>query len=232
MRLAVLVPVKDLSQAKTRLQAVLSPAHRRALAELLLRGVLHEISRLPATVENHTLQKTLVTSYEPAKVLARRHGFEVLEEPSQNSESDSVDWASAVLQRRNIDGVLRIPLDLPLVRTVDLDSILVRARLGLNCVMVPSLDGTGTNALYRSPPCLFPSQFGPNSLAKHLSLARSTARAFQVQASPALALDLDDPADLEKLLQSGHPCPALAFLRERGLKGPAAARQERPFSGH
>ncbi len=43
-------------------------------------------------------------------------------------------------------------------------------------VIVPSHDGTGTNALLRSPPDLFPSHFGPESFALHLKEAETAWR--------------------------------------------------------
>ena len=38
-----------------------------------------------------------------------------------------------------------------------------------------SLEGTGTNALLRTPPDLFPSRFGPNSLALHRADGAATS---------------------------------------------------------
>ncbi len=232
MTLAVLVPVKDLSRAKTRLANLLSQPERAELAAILLRGVLETIARIdPAaaadetpqgavpqgeTQQEETMRRVVVTAHAPSAALARSLGFEVLAERRQVSESDSVDQASAQLQREGVRGVLRVPLDLPLIERGDLERLLMLARQGCPALLVPSLSGTGTNALYRSPPTLFPSRFGPGSLALHEQEARRVTADVRIVPLASLALDIDDPEDVRELLSRGQRCPALDYLQERG----------------
>ncbi|MGH9677699.1 MAG: hypothetical protein ACRD36_11410, partial [Candidatus Acidiferrum sp.] len=54
--------------------------------------------------------------------------------------------------------------------------------------------------LLRTPPTLFPSQFGPGSFAKHRALAEAAGAQFIVRSNPRLAMDVDDPDDLLALL--------------------------------
>ncbi len=216
---ALLVPVKDLTQAKTRLAPLLSAEERQFLATVLLEGTLEAVCALPGP-----LRRVLVTSYAPAAALAERLGMQVIREAEQRSESHSVDAASAALQREGVTAVLRVPLDLPLVRTADLATVLAAAAGGAQAVLVPSLDGTGTNALYRCPPTLFPSRFGPGSLALHEQEARRVTAAVRVLPLPSLALDIDDPADVEELVRRGEACPALDYLRSLGIAQRLAAR--------
>src|SRR4029077_5787708 len=109
----------------------------------------------------------MVTSYEPAIERARQFGWDVLIEESQISESASVDWASGVLADRGADKVMRLPADLPLVEGADIDAILSAKLDSPGALIVPSREGTGTNAIVRTPPTLFPSRFGLGSLALH-----------------------------------------------------------------
>jgi 2-phospho-L-lactate guanylyltransferase len=216
---ALLVPVKDLTHAKTRLAPLLSGEERRALATLLLEGTLRAVCALGGT---H--RRVVVTNFAPAVALARSLGMEVIQEGEQRSESHSVDAASAALQREAVDAVLRIPLDLPLIRTGDLAAVLAAAAAGAQAVLVPSLSGTGTNALYRSPPTLFPSRFGPGSLALHEQEARRVTGAVRVLPLASLALDIDDAADVQELVRRGEGCPALDYLRALGIEQRLAAR--------
>jgi 2-phospho-L-lactate guanylyltransferase len=64
---------------------------------------------------------------------------------------------------------------------------------------VPSRDGTGTNALLRSPPTLFPSHFGPNSFALHSDEAERSRARVRIIRNPRIALDIDEPDDLVAL---------------------------------
>lgn len=228
--IAILVPVKDLTRAKSRLSPLLSLEERRALAWLMLDGVLGAIA-----AAGSGCRRAVVTSYPPAIARARELGFAVLEETQQVSESASVDAASAALQGQGVAGVLRVPLDLPLLVPGDLAPVLEAATAGPDgsaaAVLVPSRDRLGTNALYRSPPTLFPSQFGPDSLTLHERAARAatqgtatrSAGAVRVLPVPGFALDVDDAADVAELIRLAQPCPALAYLRSLDI----ATRLER-----
>lgn len=226
MELALLVPVKDLSAAKTRLANLLTPAERRELAMLMLRGVLAEAGPLEGLA-----RRVMVTNYRPAMELAEEAGFEVLREERQVSESLSVDWASQKLEAEGVGGVLRLPLDLPLVRRAEVADILGLVRGGAQAVLVPSMAGTGTNAIFRSPPTLFASRFGPGSLAQHSRLAREKGVQPELLHLPGLGLDVDEPADLHALLEREQDCPASEFLRERGVVGRLAALATKPSRG-
>jgi 2-phospho-L-lactate guanylyltransferase len=226
MTLAVLVPVKDLSRAKTRLARLLDEAERAELAGLLLTGVLEAIARVPEAAAGEPLRRAVVTAHAPSAELARRHGFEVLPEPRPVSESDAVDRASALLERDGVRGVLRIPLDLPLIESADVERLVALARQGAAALLVPSLSGSGTNALYRAPPTLFPSRFGPGSLALHREEARRRGVTAQVVPLDSLALDIDDPADIRVWLQRGRPGRALDYLKSRGVEARLAQLDE------
>jgi 2-phospho-L-lactate guanylyltransferase len=218
MTLAVLVPVKDLSRAKSRLAGLLSADERAELAGLLLAGVLEAIARVPEAAAGEPLRRIVVTAHAPSADLARRRGFEVLPEPRPVSESAAVDRASALLEGEGVRGVLRIPLDLPLIETADVERLFALARQGAAALLVPSRSGTGTNALFRAPPTLFPSRFGPGSLALHREEALRRRVTAQVVPLDSLALDIDDPADIRRWLQDAKPSPALDFLRSRDIE--------------
>jgi len=213
MTLAVLVPVKDLSRAKTRLAGLLSEAERAELAGLLLAGVLEAIGRVPAEAVDEPLRRVVVTAHAPSAELAQRLGFEVLPEPRPVSESDSVDRASVLLEREGVRGVLRIPLDLPLIETADVERLFALARQDARVLLVPSLSGTGTNGLFRAPATLFPSRFGPGSLALHQDEAHRLGVTAQVVRLDSLALDIDDPADIRLWLGSAKPTRAFDYVK-------------------
>ena len=214
MKIDLLVQFQELSYEKQRLAHQISQQERTGLARVMLEGVLRECSRLPGEI-----RKVMATSDVPAMALARRMGFDVLEETHQESESESVDRACALLEGEGVTGVLRVPLDLPLLDSAELAHILELAGGGMRAVLVPSRDGMGTNALYRSPPTLFPSRFGPGSLALHQFLAREQTEAVSVVALPTLGLDIDDAGDVAALLAQPEPCPAKSYLEGLGAAG-------------
>jgi 2-phospho-L-lactate guanylyltransferase len=143
----------------------------------------------------------VITNYEPAMEAASQYGWEVLREETQISESASVDFASRLCAARGVTLLLRLPLDLPLVRATDIDELFAIECVAPATVVVPSRDGTGTNAILRTPPTLFPSHFGPNSFAKHRSEAENAAAKIIIRRNERLEMDVDDEADLLALLR-------------------------------
>ncbi len=210
---ALLLPIKDLRNAKKRLAGILTPEERFLLAQAMLADTLRAVS---------TVQRAhkifVVTNYEPAMEAAARHGWEILREENQISESASVDFASRLCAERGIASLLRLPLDLPLVQSADIDNLLSIECSAPSVVMVPSRDGTGTNAILRTPPTLFPSHFGPDSFSKHRAEAERSGARILVRRNERLEMDVDDEADLRALLRHDLSHNATGkWLEESGI---------------
>jgi 2-phospho-L-lactate guanylyltransferase len=193
---ALLLPVKDLKNAKKRLMGVLTPEERFGLAEAMLMDTIRAVRVSRAE------RVFVVTNYVPMMCIAEENGWELLREEQQVSESDSVDAASVVCERRGVTGLLRVPLDVPLVQASDIDDLLAVECAEPALVIVPSRDGLGTNAILRMPPALFPSHFGMGSFAKHVGEAERLGAAVIFRRSARLELDVDDEADLRVLLKN------------------------------
>jgi 2-phospho-L-lactate guanylyltransferase len=210
---ALLLPIKDLRNAKQRLASVLTPDERFALAEAMLADTVRAVC-------NVKLAETIfvVTNYSPAMRVAEEYGWQVLHEEQQISESASVDFASRLCAERGVTGLLRLPLDLPLVQSSDIDELLATVCNAPAVVMVPSRDGTGTNAILRTPPTLFPSHFGPDSFAKHRREAEQAGSTIIVRRNVRLEMDVDDESDLRALLQHDLSHTATGkWLEESGV---------------
>ena len=210
---ALLLPIKDLRNAKQRLAGVLTTEERLGLAQAMLEDAVCAVRRV-----KRAERVFVVTIYEPALEIAEEHGWEVLREERQISESDSVDAASEICAERGVTGLLRLPLDLPLVQADDIDELLATECEPPGMVIVPSHDGKGTNAILRMPPTLFPSHFGPNSFAKHRREAEQAGARVLVRRNARIEMDVDDEADLRALLRrdlSGTKTGA--WLEETGV---------------
>lgn len=192
---ALLLPIKDQRNAKQRLAGLLNSEERQALARAMMLDVLQAVKRV-----RRAERIFVVTNFQPAMRLAESEGWTVLAERQQVSESASVDAASRHCAAQGVTALLRLPLDLPLVQPQDIDDLLSLDFTAPAAVLVPSRDGTGTNALLRTPPTIFASQFGPDSLAKHRALAEAAGARIIVCSNPRLAMDVDDPGDLVALL--------------------------------
>ena len=210
---ALLLPVKDLRNAKNRLTGLLTPEERFGLAQAMLSDTIR-------TVQDVRLAENIfvVTNYQPVLDIAEENGWEILREERQISESDSVDTASKICEQRGVRSLLRLPLDLPLVRPRDIDDLLSIECPSPGVIIVPSRDGTGTNALLRTSPTLFPSHFGEGSFAKHIAEAKQVNATIFVLRNPRLEMDVDDESDLRALLEHDLTGTETGrWLRETGL---------------
>ncbi len=107
--------------------------------------------------------------------------------------------------------VLLVPIDVPLVTPDDFGRLAASARPGL--IVVPSADGTGTNALVRTPPDVIESRFGPGSFRAHMDQARAKGIFAEALRLPGLMFDIDTRDDVNELLARAPQTPVSEFLR-------------------
>jgi 2-phospho-L-lactate guanylyltransferase len=200
----ILIPVKDLARAKQRLAPLMTQQERTRLAWAMLENTFAAAARA-----RNVDRVAVVTLYRPAIELAEKYGMELIAETEQISESASVDFGSKEAKRRGAKAVLRLPIDLPLITPGDIDAIFERDGFEdsdekPSVVIVPSRDGAGTNAILRRPPDIFPSHFGPGSLAKHLAEAERARADCKMIKIHRIALDIDDPSDISEFLRQGQ----------------------------
>ncbi|MGH9800935.1 MAG: 2-phospho-L-lactate guanylyltransferase [Blastocatellia bacterium] len=209
----ILIPVKDLTRAKQRLAALMSQEERTRLAWAMLENTF-----AAAAAVGSVDRVAIVTLYEPAIALAEKLGIEVIVETEQISESASVDFGSREAEKLGVEAVLRLPIDLPLITDEDIEAILACDQPQPSVVIAPSRDGTGTNAILRRPPTLFPSHFGTGSLAKHIQEAEDLNAYCTLLDLPRIALDIDEPEDLVELLSLGQESVIRDLLAEMKIE--------------
>jgi 2-phospho-L-lactate guanylyltransferase len=189
-----LVPVKDLTQAKARLASLLSPAERFSLAAAMLDDVIAAL-RQASTVE----RIALVTSDAYALALAAQWGFEVVDEGAGRGETGAVELAVKVCRERGASSLAVIPGDLPLLTAADVDCVMEHGRR-YDVVIAPSWDSRGTNAILLRPPDALQLRFGSWSFFPHVKQAKRKGLSYKVVRLPRIALDVDTPEDLVRLL--------------------------------
>ena len=210
---ALLLPVKNLRQAKQRLSPFLNADERFGLAQAMLADTIRAVRGV-----RQAEKIFVVTNYIPAMEAAEQNGWELLREDRQISESFSVDYASMQCAKRGVAALLRLPLDVPLVQSSDIDDLLAIECAAPALVIVPSRDGAGTNAILRTPPTLFPSHFGSGSFVKHCTEAQRAGAHIVVRHNARLEMDVDDETDLRALAQQDlSGTETGAWLQSSGL---------------
>jgi len=164
--------------------------------------------------------RVYVVSKEPLALLwASERGWSTIIEREQYSESQSVDVASQICESEGVAALLRVPADIPLAESEDLEEVLgAWSGAAPAAVIVPSHDGSGTNALLRAPPTLFPSHFGRGSFAKHVAEAEKIGAPIAVLKNARMARDIDEVEDIEVLARAlRRDCATAKWLRGQGL---------------
>ncbi|HYL10281.1 MAG TPA: 2-phospho-L-lactate guanylyltransferase [Candidatus Acidoferrales bacterium] len=210
----ILIPVKSFANAKQRLAGRLSLEQRASLARAMMEDVFEAVAGVRGA------ERIFVVSSEPQALSnAAARGWETFTETAQQSESASVDFASGACAKHGASAVLRLPADLPLVMPADLEALFAELPDPPAAVLVPSRDGTGTNALLRSPAVLFPSHFGPGSFTLHHEEAKRSGARARIVRNPRIEFDVDDPRDLADLpSQKGIGRATTDWLVKQGLQ--------------
>jgi len=194
MTIWAIIPVKPLTQAKSRLSGVLSTEERVGLIRQMFIHTLEVLSQVD------TIERTLVVSKDSnVLTLARDHNARTITERGSSQLNQALDRATQMARGYGVLSVLVFPADLPLLTREVVEDILTLAVNPPVVVIVPDRRGTGTNALLISPPGLIEYDFGPQSFNCHLARAEAAGARVEVCDLPSLGLDIDLPEDLEML---------------------------------
>jgi 2-phospho-L-lactate guanylyltransferase len=210
---AILIPVKVFAASKQRLAPYYSSQARAELAAALCHDFFGVVARARG------FDRVFVVSQEVrALIWAKERGWQTIPEDKQVSESHSVDAASQFCGEAGVRLLLRLPIDIPLATAENIEAVFAAAETSPCVVIVPSRDDTGTNALLRSPPTLFPSHFGPGSFALHLQEAGRCEAQVKVLNNARIASDIDEIDDLRAVADQLSPYSATGrWLAKHGL---------------
>lgn len=198
MNIAALIPVKSFRNAKQRLSPLLGAAERELLAEAMFRDVLCEVVKARGLAATY-----VVTGNDKVAAITTELGAAVIREPAETGETGAVDFARLDLKNCGCEAVLIIPGDMPLVRSRDIEQVLAQVPADAKApyaLLVPSHDRLGTNALVLAPPDLIKLRFGYDSFTFHMSQVTAQGLPMRFVENEAIALDIDEPKDLERFL--------------------------------
>ena len=193
MRTLAVLPIKNFTEAKQRLETMLTPGPRRALAEAMFSDVLTALRRSSAVEDI-----LVVTRDHGAQQIAGGHGALVLDEEEPGHNPAALQGVRYALEHE-YDRVLLVPGDCPVLDPRELDALIARPYELPSALIVPDRHGTGTNALLLTPPDSLGPAFGPGSRERHVANAESAGTMPEVIEVASLELDIDAPDDLEML---------------------------------
>ena len=185
--LCVIVPVKGLGDAKSRLAEVFGPRQRAELVLAMLEDVLIAVR---AAHDGPLLLVTPDDDYAPA---ARRAGAELIADAGGGYNA-AVSQALAAAAAREAGAALVLPADQPRAQPSELrDGI--EALEDHAIVVAPSRD-SGTGLLGLRPPGAIAPAFGIGSAARHRANGEAAGLAVAWLELPSLRDDIDEAGDL------------------------------------
>ncbi len=185
----VVVPVRSLEGAKSRLGAVLDAEERRDLVTRLLERTVDAALAAPGVTE------VVVVSADPEVLaLATAAGARAVGQRSRGLNPAIVEARDA---SPDAGRLLVLPADIPGIVPAALEELLAAgdAAGSPSVILVPDRHGRGTNALLLDPPDVIDPAFGGDSRAAHAWLATSAGAAF-TELPGVLSLDVDTADDL------------------------------------
>ena len=188
--MVVIVPMKPLSSAKSRLSPALTADERGILSLSMLRCVLLAAGP-PAeriwVVGGDDLVREVATSLGAAWLADR--GAEL---------NAALEVAFARAAREELCAMY-LPADLPLVDTDDVRGMIDASRGGRALTLAPASRDGGTNGIIVPLGSRFRPALGRGSFERHRTQASRDGVEAVVFTSDGLGLDLDVPADLDAL---------------------------------
>jgi len=192
----VLVPVKDLGAAKSRLRGALPGVPHSDLVLALVLDTLAAALACPAVAG-----VLVVSSDEAVAAAAREMGAKVVPDAPDAGLNAALAHGAAVAGR---GALAALAGDLPALRGADLAAALAAATVR---GFAPDAAGSGTTLLAAPPGVPLAPRFGPRSAQAH-----AESGAVVLPAAPSLRRDVDTPADLAAAAALGLGARTAALL--------------------
>jgi 2-phospho-L-lactate guanylyltransferase len=191
---AVVVPVKRLELAKTRLSV--HPALRRELALAMATDTVVACLRTPGVTD-----VVVVTDDEVAVVAMTALGARVVaDEPDSGLNPALVHGANALAELHPAAGIVMLSSDLPALSAQALGPLLQHHAGAVEAGCVADAAGTGTAVLTMRTATSVTPAFGPGSWRRHVDAGAVDLTRY---ADPRLRRDVDTTADLAAAMMLG-----------------------------
>jgi 2-phospho-L-lactate/phosphoenolpyruvate guanylyltransferase len=211
MKGILLIPFKSLATAKQRLAEALIAQQRSQLAEAMLRDVLHAASGVTGRID-----VAVVTGDPRAQSMARELGFIVIEDERNESETAAIAMATAWSEEHGYETTIVVPADIPLIAADELHRVLDAAP-DEGAVIVPAYDRRGSNCILRRPASIIPLRFGNDSFLPHCEAMKRTGKELVILEMSGIGLDVDNPQELDLLVEREGNTHAQRLLRSWGF---------------
>lgn len=196
-RIRAIVPMKPITEGKSRLAPMLNSDQRALLSFAMLIRVLGVVTATPGITD-----VVVYGGDDAVRRACERDGAGWLPDPGLGLNGCLAAGFSDAIDEGFTHGMF-LPADIPLV-TPEALSILIEAGQDKHLVIAPDLANDGTNALLVNLSTTFPTLLGEASFDRHIDQARQLGinyvdhrpESFRLE----LGLDIDTASDMELLM--------------------------------
>lgn len=189
----ILVPMKDPSEAKTRLSTCLSASARADLALGLFRQTMTRVTKIAA--QHECVSVAVVTRSASIRKYSASFGAQVIAEPSRAGLNAALEHAADWATRQGYTSLCILPADLAAPKSEDLSELIAYPLSADQAILCPSSDH-GTNAFLMPLPMPFAFAYGALSFHAHYAAAEAAGLTPIVARWPSLEVDIDREGDL------------------------------------
>ena len=193
LKTSAIIPVKTFSKAKTRLNL------QQACKEEICRIMLQEVMK---TISNCKLVNkiVIVSKDETALNIGRQfNAIEIFDDES--GVNDAISLADEYLSDKKFECSVVFPQDIPIMTSLDIDTLLGFIRTTNSVIIVPSRQFNGTNALVRYPADLMETRYDMGSYTHQMDAASTKTKNISIALIRRMMLDIDDEHDLAFMLK-------------------------------
>ena len=194
MKTCAIIPVKQFSKAKTRLD--LSIEDTRVLCKLLLEEVLGTISK------SSLIEKIILVSKEDEafKIGKKFDCIEIFDE-TESGVNNAISLADSWISNSNFTHSVIFPQDIPFMTTQDIDILFNFCIFENSVILVPSRHFDGTNALIRTPSDIMETRYDEGSYKFQFESAMLKTSHYSLALIHRIMLDIDSRDDVNFVLQ-------------------------------
>jgi 2-phospho-L-lactate guanylyltransferase len=219
--IVILIPVKYVIGAKSRLALAVPPHLRQGLALAMLEDVLK------AAAGARNVAGLIVATVDGAALeLGKKYGARIITEGATSGHSGAVNTAAGILASEGKRGFLQMPLDIPLVSSAEISAVVAMHQREPSFIIAPSNDELGSNGVLVSPPTAVPLSFGDDSFFPHLRTAERYGIRPQVIRLPGFGLDIDRPEDLAEFAKYRSDTCTQRYIDRHRLMDDMPSRQK------
>jgi len=205
MRDCIIIPLKRIDSAKSRLSSYLNPIQRREFSLLMLSDVLD------ACIDS-SFSKIFLVTQEKIDILSYKEKIEQIIDDSELNIAlkNTIDK----VKRLGYEYFLIIPSDIPLIEKEDL-GILKKLISKYDLIISPSFD-SGTNALFMKKDKEIELEYGEgkNSFLRHLEHAQSKNLNVYIFSNERISLDIDDHVRMKYLAKLDINKKSILYIKK------------------